>query len=73
VEIKLKDGRRVRHHTTAVRGAFNNPMTRAEVDEKCYHLIAPVLGVKKARGLCDLVWGLERVRDLREMRPLIQA
>ena len=73
VEIKLKDGRRVRHHTTAVRGAFNNPMTRAEVDEKCYHLIAPVLGAKKARGLCDLVWGMERIRDLREMRPLIQA
>ena len=28
----------------------DNPMTRAEVDEKCFHLLAPILG--KARARC---------------------
>ena len=34
VELRLKDGRELRHHTKAVRGTAQNPMTRAEVDEK---------------------------------------
>ena len=71
VELKLKDGRQLRHHTRAVRGTDENPMARAEVDEKCYHLLAPVLGKRKARKLCDVVWTLERVKDMRELRPLL--
>ena len=71
VEITLKDGKRVRHHTVAVRGTADNPMTRAEVDEKCFHLMAPVLGAKKARGLCDAVWGLEKINDVRKLRSLL--
>ena len=46
--------------------------TREEVDEKCFHLLAPVLGKRKARALCDAVWGLEGVRDLVELRPLLR-
>ena len=71
VELTLKDGRRLRHHTRAVRGTDENPMTRAEVDEKCYHLLAPVIGKRRARSLCDAVWSLERVKDLWELRPLL--
>ena len=48
-------------------------MTRAEVDEKCYHLMAPVLGRKRARHLCDTVWDIERIKDARKLRPLLQA
>ena len=73
VEILLKDGRTVRHHTAHVRGTFANPMTRAEVDEKCYHLIAPVSGAKRARALCDALWALEKLADVRKLRPLLQA
>ncbi len=73
VEITLKDGRKVRHHTEAVRGTPGNPMTRAEVDEKCYHLMAPVLGAKKARALCDAVWGLEKLADARGLRGLLRC
>jgi 2-methylcitrate dehydratase PrpD len=72
VEITLKDGRRLRHHTKAVRGTSDNPMTRPEVDEKCYHLVVPVLGKQRARALCDSVWNLERVRDMRTLRPMLQ-
>ncbi len=71
VELTLKDGRRLRHHTRAVRGTDDNPMSRAEVDEKCYELMAPVLGKRRARSLCDAVWSLESVKDMRELRPLL--
>jgi 2-methylcitrate dehydratase PrpD len=73
VELTLKDGRTLRNHVKAVRGTADNPMTRDEVDEKGYHLMAPVLGRARARRLCDAVWSLEKVRDLRALRPLLRA
>jgi 2-methylcitrate dehydratase PrpD len=73
VEITLRNGRQLRHHTAAVRGTAQNPMTRAEVDEKCYSLIAPRLGAKRARALCDAVWSIERCTDARKLRPLLRA
>ena len=73
VEIALRDGRKFGHHTKAVRGAANNPMTRAEVDEKSYDLIGPVIGKLKARKLCDAIWQLEKLSDVRSLRPLLRA
>jgi 2-methylcitrate dehydratase PrpD len=72
VEIKLRDGRRLRNHVTAVRGTADNPMSRAEVDAKSYDLIAAVAGKGRARRLCDTVWNLEKLADVRKMRPLLQ-
>jgi len=72
VEITLGNGRRLRHHTRAVRGTAQNPMTRAEVAEKCHDLMAPRLGSKRARALCDAVWSLERLDDARRLRPLLR-
>jgi 2-methylcitrate dehydratase PrpD len=73
VELRLKDGRTLKHHTKAVRGTAQNPMTRAEVDEKAYHLMAPILGKPRARRLCDTVWALEKVSSMRKLRPLLRA
>jgi 2-methylcitrate dehydratase PrpD len=73
VEISLRDGRNLRHHTSAVRGTAENPMTRAEVDEKSYDLMAPVLSKARARKLCDAIWKLEKISDLRALRPLLRA
>jgi len=73
VEIRLKDGRELRHHTKAVRGTAQNPMTRAEVDEKAYHLMAPILGKARARALCDAAWQLERLTHMRKLQPLVRA
>jgi len=73
VELKLKNGRELRHHTKAVRGTAQNPMTRAEVDEKAYHLLAPILGKARARKLCDAVWALDRLSNMRKLRPLLRA
>ena len=73
VELRLKDGRELRHHTKAVRGTAQNPMKREEVDEKAYHLMAPILGKARARKLCDAVWALERMSNMRKLRPLLRA
>jgi 2-methylcitrate dehydratase PrpD len=73
VEISLSDGRKFRRHTRAVRGTAENPMTRAEVDAKDYDLMAPVIGKARARKLCDAVWNLEKVRDIRGLRRLFRA
>jgi len=71
VELTLRGGRTLRHHTKAVRGTWENPMTRAEVDVKSYDLIAPVIGKARARRLCDAVWSLEKLRDVRKLRALL--
>ncbi len=73
VEISLGDGRKLTHHTKAVRGSAENPMTRAEVAEKSYDLIQPVLGKTRARKLCDAVWRLEKLQDVRGLRPLLRG
>jgi 2-methylcitrate dehydratase PrpD len=72
VEISLRGGGSLRHHTVAVRGTAENPMTRDEVDAKSYDLIAPVMGKARARRLCDEIWSLEKLADLRKLRPLLQ-
>jgi 2-methylcitrate dehydratase PrpD len=73
VELTLRDGRILRHHTPDVRGTPKNPMTREEVDEKCYLLCAPVLGKKRARELVNTVWGIEAVNDVCDLRRLLRA
>src|SRR4029077_3414312 len=73
VELTLRDGRLVRHHTKAVHGTYENPMTRDEVDEKCFPLLAAVLGKTRARRLIDTVWDLEKVGNVRMLRPLLTA
>src|SRR5688500_5637891 len=73
VEIRLRDGRELRHHTKAVRGTAENPMARAEVDAKGYDLMAPVIGSRRARKLCDALWRLDRIDDVRKLRPLLRA
>jgi len=73
VELELADGRQLRHHTRAVRGTPDNPMTRAEVDAKSYDLLEPVIGRGRARKLCDAVWNLDKIKDVRTLRPLLCA
>jgi hypothetical protein len=35
--------------------------------------MAPVLGKARARKLCDAIWKLEKIRNLRLLRPLLRA
>lgn len=73
LEIKLRNGQQIRHHTRAVRGTAANPMTRTEIETKSLDLMAPVIGVRRAKRLIDTVWRIEDVPDVRGLRPMLRA
>jgi 2-methylcitrate dehydratase PrpD len=72
VEVILTDGRTLSERVGTVRGTAENPMSREEVAAKARDLMAPVLGEPKCRKLIETIFALERVKDIRELRPLIQ-
>jgi 2-methylcitrate dehydratase PrpD len=72
VEVTLSDGTRLTERVEAVRGTAENPMTRDEVVAKCRDLIAPVLGASTAAKLIAQVLDLEKMKNVREFRPLLQ-
>jgi 2-methylcitrate dehydratase PrpD len=73
VEVTLANGETVSHKQVAVRGTPENPMTRQEVDDKAYDLLAPITGKDNARKLIDHVWEIEKVGNVRDLRPLMMA
>jgi len=73
VEITTHDGRTLTHRTYAVRGTADNPMSRQEVEDKARDLLAPVLGAKRTQALIETIWNIERLRNARELRPLLRA
>lgn len=72
VEITFTNGGRISEHIEAVRGTAENPMTRDEVIAKCSDLIAPVLGKPRSDRLISSVLAIERLRNMRELLPLLQ-
>jgi 2-methylcitrate dehydratase PrpD len=70
VEIDLLDGRTLAHHTRFAPGTKERPLDTEAVSRKARDLMAPVLGAGKADALVDALNNLERVRDIRELRPL---
>ena len=73
VEVTLEDGTTLIERVDAVRGTAQNPMTREEVVAKARDLMAPVLGARSTASLIDKVVSMETVRDVRELRPLLQG
>ena len=57
---------------TDVRGTAENPMPRGEVAAKARDLMAPVLGAAKSAKLIDTLLALETVKNVRQLRPLLQ-
>jgi len=72
VELTLTDGTRLTERVEAVRGTPRNPMSRAEVFDKCRDLIAPVLGSETSKRLIETVFAIETMTDIRRLRPLLQ-
>jgi len=73
VEITLNDGTRLTERVEHVRGTPENPMTRAEVVAKARELMTPVLGASTCSSLIERVLALDTVKDVRELRPLLQG
>ena len=72
VELRLHDGREFRHHTRAVRGTAENPMTRAEVIDKARDLTSPILGREQSERLIEAVYAIESVPDVRKLGLLLR-
>jgi 2-methylcitrate dehydratase PrpD len=72
VEVTLTDGTHLTERVEAVRGTAENPMARDEVIAKAQDLIVPFLGAAKCRQLIDQIFDLERLKDIRVLRPLLQ-
>jgi 2-methylcitrate dehydratase PrpD len=73
VEVTMTDGRKVDHHTRFPPGTKENPLTTEAVNAKTRDLMAPVLGAEKTETLIEQINGLERVGDMRALRPLFTA
>jgi 2-methylcitrate dehydratase PrpD len=73
VEVTMTDGRKVDHFTRFPPGTPQNPLTTDAVSAKARDLMAPVLGPEKSERLIAGINGLERVDDIRALRPLYTA
>ena len=72
VEVTLNDGNKLTERVDYVRGTVENPMTRQEVIAKSQDLMSPILGSSKTGQLISKIFGLENVKDIRELRGLLQ-
>jgi len=72
VEVTFTDGTRLSERVEHVRGTPENPMTRDEVVAKARDLMTPVLGAEACSRLIERALGLDNVKDIREIRPLLQ-
>ena len=73
VEVTLTDGKVLSERVQTVRGTAGNPMNREEMIAKARDLIVPVLGADKFQKLSDKIFALETVKNVTELRPLLQT
>jgi 2-methylcitrate dehydratase PrpD len=72
LEVTLNGGEKLAERVEAVRGTAENPMTREEVANKCRDLTTSILGASTAAKLIDRVLNLESVKNIRDLRPVLQ-
>jgi 2-methylcitrate dehydratase PrpD len=73
VEVTMTDGKKVEHFTKFPPGTKENPLSTEQVATKTRDLITPVLGKEKSEKLIAQVSSLEKVKDIRTLRPLWTA
>ena len=64
LEVRTREGKVYRHHTKAVQGTPENPMSPEDVQNKALELLSPVIGGAAAEALADTVWNLENIKDI---------
>jgi 2-methylcitrate dehydratase PrpD len=72
VEITLNDGTVLSERVNDVRGTVDNPMTREEVAQKARDLVEPILGKMSSDTLIDKILNIEKIKDVRELRSVLQ-
>ncbi|MCC7355090.1 MAG: MmgE/PrpD family protein [Anaerolineae bacterium] len=73
VEIVTRDRRRFKEEVRFARGARENPMAEAEVEEKFMMLATTVMSKTRAQEIRDLVHGLETLPDANSLPALLVA
>jgi 2-methylcitrate dehydratase PrpD len=73
VRFRTRGGVELSEHVVHVRGTAHNPMTDGEVEQKCLELFEPVVGRVRADKLVEAVWNLDKLGDVRDLRPLLRA
>jgi 2-methylcitrate dehydratase PrpD len=63
VEIRLRDGRRLRHYQPTRKGDPDAPLTDSELNEKFRELTAPVIGAAAAARLLAELWHFDERPD----------
>src|ERR1700676_5503508 len=71
VEVTLNDGTHLSERVDAARGTPENRMEREDVAAKARDLISPILGEEPCAKLIKVVLGLENVKNIQELRPLL--
>jgi 2-methylcitrate dehydratase PrpD len=71
VEIELRDGSVLRHHTRLVRGTARNRMDRDQLAAKAVDLMSRRIGGVRAAQACDAVWNLDRANDLTQLITIL--
>jgi hypothetical protein len=72
IQITMNDGTKITQDNSGAGGGGNSPLSREQLIAKCNDLMVPVLGAK-TKPLIDRVLAMEKVKDIRELRPLLQA
>jgi 2-methylcitrate dehydratase PrpD len=72
VEVTLADGTRLIERNDTVRGSPENPMSKDEITAKAQDLMAPIFGVAQSSKLIKKIFALDQIKDVRELRPLLQ-
>jgi 2-methylcitrate dehydratase PrpD len=71
VEVTLRDGRTISGFTRHPPGTKENPLTTERVNEKARSLMTPVLGAERTEEVIRRVNALEKLNEVRELRPFL--
>jgi 2-methylcitrate dehydratase PrpD len=73
VSITTSNGRKFSHQAGPVHGSPENPMSREDVTRKALGLLVPVLGQTAAQELADVLWNVEKLENVRELRRYLRS
>jgi 2-methylcitrate dehydratase PrpD len=71
VEVTLRGGQTVSHFTRHPPGTKENPLSTERVNEKARTLMMPVLGTERTEEVIRRVNALEKLNEVRELRPFL--
>lgn len=73
IEVRLRDGRVVRHESLAAKGSADNPLTLDEAQHKARDLMSPVLGRSRTEELLAQLRELDQQANVVSLRALYQC